>query len=229
MRQEPSAGRKGDQGSSGSRFAQGIVEEGLRPAGSQGGESSGDVAGASAGEEILAKAKGSQETGIEAVADAEGINRRNRKWSDLGGDSGVVDQGSAWPALDDDGRDPGSEGIKRARDVRRAGDAKNLGLTTRREDIDEGKEIEQRRRPAVIRVVVGVERDRQAGALEVLKNLGEGRGEGPPEARGRTDESGDRPRETAGRGRRRSCPRWYRGTSGCGAPRGVRKQDGDAG
>jgi len=75
------------------------------------------------------------------------------------------------------------------------------------------------RAPVVVRVIVGAERDRQAGALEVLKNLGK------IGVKVLLKVEGGQMKVTAAREKRQvevggGRARDGTGTSGCGAPRG---------
>ena len=84
----------------------------------------------------------------------------------------MVDEGTAGAALDDEGGDPGNERGDGGVDVGRARDAEDLGLAGE-EDVHVGEEVEEGFGPAIFGVVVGVERDGEAGLLEVAEEVGE--------------------------------------------------------
>jgi len=144
-------------------FAPGAVAEGFCSAGTGDGERAGEIADAQALIERGAADVLAEEAGDEAVTGADGV------------DDGVERDGGTVEALaaaagdcalraefDDDQRDalrePADSGLERAA----AGDFHGFALVGE-EDIDERKDIAQAGLPEIVGIVVGVEREGEAG------------------------------------------------------------------
>ena len=158
------------------------VAEGFGAPRAEGGEGSGDVGEGCGAEGIVAVEIGAKEAGVEAVAGADGVGGLDEDGRDpvaldaavrpLGG--ALLDEGTAGSALDDDEGDAWGEGVEGFVERGLAGYFFDFILVGQEQVylVEEGVEDAA---PLVGGVVVGVEREGEAGLLEVVEELGKAR------------------------------------------------------
>ncbi len=167
--------------------AEGGVAEGFGASGTEGGESSGEVGEGGGAEGIVAVEPGAEEAGVEAIAGADGVDGVDEDGGDpvaLGSVLGaLLDEGSAGSALDDDQGDAGGEGVEGCFERGFSGDLLDF-IFVGEEQIELVEESGEDAGPVAGGVVVGVEREGEAGLLEVIEEFGKAGVEGGLEEEG---------------------------------------------
>jgi len=148
------------------------VAEGFGASWTQSGECAGGVAERRGTQGIVAAQPGAEETRIEAVASADGIDgiddeRRNPIALEAAR-SLLLNQSAAWTALDDDEGDTRSEGVEGFFECGLAGYLLDF-IFVRQEQVDLFEEGGKDPCPIAGRVIVGVERYGEPGLLKGIE------------------------------------------------------------
>lgn len=167
--------------------AEGGVAEGFGATGAEGGEGSGEVGEGGGAEGVLAVEPGVEEAGVEAVAGTDGVGGGDEERGDpvaldaLRG--ALLDEGSAGAALDDDEGDAGGKGGEGFVEGGLVSDLLEFFFVGE-EEVDLVEEGGEDARPVAEGIVIGIEREGEAGLLERIKEAREAGVEGGLEEEG---------------------------------------------
>ncbi len=154
--------------------AEGCIAEGLGSSWAEGRQGTGDVAEGGGAEWVVTAEPGVEEARVETVAGADGIDGIDEEGGDPftlnAGRCALLDERAAGTAFDDDERDTGGKGIESLVESGLVGYPFEF-VFVRKEEVYFVEEGGEDAGPMAGGVIVGIEREGEAGVAEVVEEL----------------------------------------------------------